>query len=229
MKQLSNQETIENILRNHGFLLHFSFDIRPYIRVTEYHKGEYVIRNTDQLTRILYLTKGTAKLYGFHKNGRQSLISFFTPPSFFGVPELFEENKRPFPLVAQTDCQFIEVDTPNCRTRLLQDAQFLRYCCSMAFRQNVAQNRRYMNLTAYPSRNSFAVCLLRFQNSGIFSLKYTEVAEYLTISYRHMMHLISEMCEEKLIERVPQGIRILDHDRIRALADEVWDDEEHLP
>ncbi len=224
MKQLNSQATIEEILKDSRFLLHFSFDIRPYIRITEYHKGEYIIRNTDQLTRILYLVSGTAKLYGFHKNGRQSLINFFTPPSFFGVPELFEENKRPFPLVAQTSCRFIEVDTPNCRTRLLQDARFLRFCCSMAFRQNVAQNRRYMNLTAYPSRNNFAACLLRLENSGILSLKYTEVAEYLTISYRHLMHLISEMCEEQLIERIPQGIRILDWDQIRALADEIRDD-----
>ena len=224
MKHLSNSSDIEHILEEHKFLLYFSFDIRPYIRITEYHKGEYIIRDMDHLTRMLYLVKGTAKLYGFHKNGRQSLINFFTPPSFFGVPELFEMNKRPFPIVAQTACLFIEVDTVKCRSDLLQDAQFLRFCCSMAFRQNVAQNRRYMNLTAYPSRNNFAVCLLHLQNDGILSFTYTELAEYLTISYRHLMHLISEMCEERVIERIPKGVRILDWERLHCLADEIQDD-----
>ncbi len=111
MKSAENTAVTDKVLKEHEFESHFSFDIRPHVRVTEYEKGEYIIRNTDQLTRILYLVQGTAKLYGFHKNGRQSLINFFTPFSLFGVPELFEENKRPYPLVAQTRCRFIEIDT----------------------------------------------------------------------------------------------------------------------
>ena len=103
MENLESQKAVETILKKTEFLSHFSFDIRPYLRVTTYKRGEYIIRNTDLLTRVLYLEHGTAKLYGFHENGRQTLISFFTPPSFFGVPELFEESKRPFPIVAQTD------------------------------------------------------------------------------------------------------------------------------
>ena len=89
------------------------------------------------------------------------------------MPELFEESKRPFPIVAQTDCRFIEVDTSGCRYTLLADALFLRFCCSMALKQNVAQNRRYINLTAYPAKNNLAFCLLKFQSDGLFSLKFT--------------------------------------------------------
>ena len=224
MKTIETAELKEKILKEHHFTEHFSFDIHPYVRITEYEKGEYIIRNTDQLTRILYLIKGTAKLYGFHKNGKQSLINFFTPSSLFGVPELFEDSKRPFPLVAQTRCLFIEIDTINCRKRLLKDADFLRFCCSMALNQNVAQNHRYMSLTAYSSRNNFASCLLLLHNNGILTIKLTEIAEYLSISYRHLMHLISQMCDEQIIERIPRGLKILDWDRIQALANEINED-----
>lgn len=95
----------------------------------------------------------------------------------------------------------------------------------MALKQNVAQNRRYMSLTAYPSRNNFAACLLLLQNGGILSAKYTEIAEYLTISYHHLMHLISEMCDEQILERVPRGIRILDWEKVQALTDEINEDD----
>lgn len=226
MKYIHNRETIQNILQEHQFLLHFSFDIQPYIQITEYSKGEYIIRGTESLTHIYYLIKGTAKLYEFHKNGRQSLINFFTPPSFFGIPEFFELNKRPFPLVAHTSCLFIEVDTLRCRSKLLQDAQFLQFCCSIAFRQNVIQNRRYMHLTSSPSRNNFAACLVLLQNNGILSFTYTELAEYLAISYRHLMRLISDMCEEGIIERTPKGIKILDWDKIHSLVEEIQDETE---
>ncbi len=224
MKYIYNQTMIQHILEEHKFLDHFSFDILPYIQIVEYDKGEYIIRPTDSLTHIFYLIKGTAKLYEFHKNGRQSLINFFTPPSFFGIPEFFELNKRPFPLVAHIPCLCIEVDTQRCRTQLLQDAQFLQFCCSIAFRQNVLQNRRYMHLTSSPSRNNFASCLILLQNNGILSFTYTDLAEYLAISYRHLMRLISEMCEEQIIERTPKGIKILDWDKIYSLAEEIHDD-----
>lgn len=221
MKYAKNAAAANTILKKHSFDSHFSFDIRPYIHVTEYQKGEYIIRNTDRLTRVLYLTEGTAKLYGFHENGRQSLINFFTPPSFFGIPELFEKKKRPYPLVAQTNCCFIEIETSSCRSILLQDARFLHFCCSMALSQNVAQNHRYMCLTAYPSRNNFAACLLLLQNNGIFSAKYTEIAEYLAVSYRQLMHLITEFCEEGILKRIPSGLQILDWKAIQVLAKEI--------
>ncbi|HIZ79028.1 MAG TPA: cyclic nucleotide-binding domain-containing protein [Candidatus Lachnoclostridium stercorigallinarum] len=221
MKNTESRKAIDKILKDSGFLSHFSFDIRPYLRVVDYKKGEYITRDTDPLTRVLYLERGTAKLYGIHKNGRQSLINYFTPPAFFGVPELFEENKRPFPIVAQTECRFIEVDTSGCRDRLLKDALFLRFCCSMALKQNVTQNRKYMNLAAYPSKNNFAACILLLQSGGVLSLKYTELAEYLTISYRHLMQLIAEMCREGILERTPKGLRILDQNQLQSLADEI--------
>lgn len=220
-KNMAEKRTSEQILEQSGFLSQFSFDIRPYARIREYEKDEAIIVSTSNLTRILYLIKGTAKLYSQHKNGRQSLINFFTPPSFLGVPELFEESKQPYPLVAQTRCRFIEVDTTRCRARLLQDALFLRFCCSMALKQNAAQNLRYMNLTAYPCRNNFAASLLLLQNDGILSVKYVELAEYLAISYRHLMHLISELCSEGIVERVPRGLRILDWNQVYSLANEI--------
>ena len=102
-----------------------------------------------------YLVQGTRKLYGFHKNGRQSLINFFTPFSLFGVPELFEENKRPYPWWHRQSAALSKFDTRGCRAGLLQDARFLRFCRSMALKQNVTQNRKYMSLTRLSQPQQF--------------------------------------------------------------------------
>lgn len=220
MKCIKEAKTIDTLLKKYNFESHFSFPIRPYLMIVEYEKEEFIIRNTSHLTRILFLAQGTAKLYAFHPNGRQSLINFFKATSLFGAPELFDGSKRPFPLAAHTKCLFIEIDT-KCRSQLLKDPLFLRFCCDMAFKQDMEQHRRYLNLTAYPSKNNFAACLLLLQNNGIFSMKYTEIAEYLSISYRHLMHLISEMCDEEILERVPGGVKILDWPAVQTLADEI--------
>ena len=39
------------------------------------------------------------------------------------------------------------------------------------------------------------------------------------------MQLISELCEERILERVPKGLRILDWEQVRALADEMREDD----
>ena len=76
-KNMTERGTVEQILEQSGFLSRFSFDIRPYARIRDYEKDEAIIVSTSKLTRILYLIRGTAKLYSQHKNGRQSLINFF--------------------------------------------------------------------------------------------------------------------------------------------------------
>ena len=75
--------------------------------------------------------------------------------------------------------------------------------------------------SAYPCRNNFAASLLLLQNDGILSIKNVELAEYLAISYRHMMHRISELCSEGIVERVPKGLRILDWNQVYSLANEI--------
>lgn len=226
MNYIENEAVVKEILAQQAFLSCFSFDVTPYVRVVEYGREEYIIQNTDaELNRVLFLVSGTAKLYRFHKNGKLSLISFFTPPSIFGIPELFEEGKRPFPLIAQTKCRLLEVSVKGCRGQLLEDARFLRAACSMALKQNVAQNVHYMNLTAYPVRNNLAACLLQLQRESMVTIKYTELAEYLVVSYRHLMYVIRELCQEGILQRTRKGFRILDMARLRALAEEIGEEQ----
>ena len=224
MKYVESDAAVKAILDQQDFLAGFSFDITPYVRVADYEREEYIIANTWELTRVLYLVSGTAKLYRFHKNGRLSLIGFFTPPSVLGIPELFEKGKRPFPLIAQTRCSLIEINTQGCRELLLNDARFLQSGCSMALKQNVAQNVHYINLTAYPVRNNLAECLLQLQRDGIVTIKYTELSEYLVVSYRHLMYVIRELCGEGILQRISKGFRILDMARLRALAEEIGEE-----
>lgn len=223
MKKLVQTDQIQEILDRSGFLKWFSFDVLPYLQVTEYEKSEYVIRGDQPLTKLYYLVAGSVKLNRIHKNGRQSLIDFFRPPCILGEAELFEADKLPSPLITLTPCVFLEVDMCRCRPLLLSDAQFLRELCGMMLKRRVAQNRKYLNLAAYPSRNNLAVSLLALENEGIFSEKYTEIADYLSVSYRHLMHLIAQLCDEGTIERVPQGLRILNWDRLRELSGEIGD------
>lgn len=39
MENLESQKAVETILKKTEFLSHFSFDIRPYLRVTTYKRG----------------------------------------------------------------------------------------------------------------------------------------------------------------------------------------------
>ncbi|MBQ6427054.1 MAG: transcriptional regulator YeiL [Anaerolineaceae bacterium] len=223
MKEIKKQSLIQSYLDKSGFLNLFSFDVRPYIRLVEYSKNEHVINSDHLLTRLFYLIEGTAKLYGIHKNGKQSLIDFVVPPCVLGETELFNEGKHPSPLVALTPCVFIELDLLRCRALLLEDVVFLRSLCNMMLKRRVAQNQKYIKLAAYPTRNNLATCLLLLENDGLFSEKYTEIADYLSISYRHLMHQIATMCDEGILERRNEGLYLLDREQLETLAGELID------
>ena len=211
----------KQILDESGFASLFSFDILPYVSVAQYEKNEYIIPGDASLNRLCYLVGGTAKLYVFHKNGKQTLVNFFTPPCILDESELFDSTKQPFPLQALTICTVIEVDTRRCKSLLLADATFLRNLCIMTAKKNVAQNRKYINLVSYPSENNFAAYLLLTQYDGVFSERYTETADYLGISYRHLMFLISNMCDSDILERIAAGLHIKNFEYLQKLTNEM--------
>ncbi|NLI52713.1 MAG: transcriptional regulator YeiL [Clostridiales bacterium] len=221
MNAIANPAKREQILEKSRFASLFSFDVLPYVSVAQYDKNEYIIQSDEPLKRLCYLVGGTAKLYVFHKNGKQTLVNFFTPPCILGESELFDDTKQPFPLQALTLCTVIEVDTRRCKPLLLSDATFLRNLCIMTAKKSVAQNKKYTNLVSYPSENNFASYLLLTQCDGIFCERYTETADYLGISYRHLMFLISNMCASGILERIPGGLRIKNFEQIQKLTNEM--------
>lgn len=196
----------------------FSFDIRPYLEERRYQAGDYILREGSFPQRLYFLTRGRAKIYTTHKNGKVSLLSFAAAPDLIGEMELLEVRKGSLCVQALTVCHFLVVDARQCREQLLADPKFLRFLCDHLARRSERNAAALAMGQAYPLRNQLAAFLLMAAEGDLYRERHTEAAEYLGVSYRHLLYVLAQFREEGLIVKEKGGYRLADPDALRELS-----------
>ena len=73
----------------------------------------------------------------------------------------------------------------------------------------------------YPLLNRLAAFILYTENEGLYHEKHTEVAEYLSSSYRHLLHTFEQLREKNIVIKEKRGYRIIDRTELERLAGEI--------
>jgi len=199
----------------------FSFPITPYIQVSKFERGEFIFQEGSYPEYMYYLVEGKAKLFFTQKNGKVSLLSFLHPPTFMGELELLNSERYTKGIQAVTPVICLAIPINACKDKLLNDATFLRHLCiflsnkTMVYTSKIGQNQ------AYPLINRLAAFILLSTDHNFYKEKHTEVCEYLGVSYRHLLHVLAQLCEEKVLEKQSQGYIIRNRKYLEELAKDI--------
>lgn len=192
----------------------FDMDIRPYLEVKEFEPAEFIMREGERSEYLYYLTEGRAKLFLSQENGRISLINFIDAPCFIGEMELLDEQRLPQGVKAISRCKCYRIRMSECRKELLQDTKFLQYLCRFLSEKATGNTNNYMRNQAYPLKIRFADFILKMSVNGYYREPHTEVAEFLGVTYRHLLYVLAQFVEEGMLEKTKHGYRIVDEDSL---------------
>lgn len=199
---------------------YFGFDIRPYTAVAVFESGERILKEGEQPFFLFYLFEGQAKVFLTHENGRVSLINFLDAPCMIGEMELLEVQKAANGVVAMTACTCYAIRADQCREKLLNDTKFLRYLCRFLGKKAAGNTDKYMRNQVYPLKVRLAGFILLTSQGGFYREKHTEAAEYLGVTYRHLLYVLADFVKQGILEKTKQGYRIADAGRLREAAKE---------
>lgn len=199
----------------------FSFDIQPYLEVCQFEKGDWIFKEGSYPDTMYYMIEGKSKLYVTHKNGKVSLIEYIEAPCFMGEIELLNEGRytKGIQTVAKTICLSIAIN--GCKEKLLADAVFLRRICVFLGEKATAVTAKYTQNQVYPLENRLAAFIQLSSDQGFYKEKHTEICEYLGVSYRHLLYVIAQFCEENILEKTKKGYHIINEKRLAELAQEI--------
>lgn len=220
---MQNHGELEAAIASCGLDRSFSFDIRPYASLADFRAGSWILAEGQRVTRLYYLIEGKVKLFVTHRNGRVSLVSFLTAPRFIGEMELLDPEGTARGIQAHTACRCIALDLARCEDRVLGDSRFLRSLCIDLGRSASGTTSQYTERQAYPLKNRLASYILLSEHGGVYSEKHTETAEYLGVSYRHLLYALAGLCRAGLLEHTDRVYRIRDRAGLEALRDEMLD------
>ncbi|MCI8907345.1 MAG: transcriptional regulator YeiL [Angelakisella sp.] len=196
----------------------FSFDVRPFLEERVFAPGEFILREGSFPQHLYFLTQGRAKIYTTHKNGKVSLLNFPAAPDLIGDMELLEVRRESLCVQALTRCHFWVVDSRRCLPQLREDPKFLWFLCNHIAQRSARQSTVLTIQQAYPLKNQLAAFLLMASEGDCYRQRHTEAAEYLGVSYRHLLYVLAQFRKEGLIRREGPEYRILDRAGLEALA-----------
>ena len=196
----------------------FEFDIRPFTTKVTFESGSHILCEGSTPEYLYYLVEGRAKLFLTHENGRVSLISFLDAPCFIGEIELLGAQATTRGVMALTNCKCYAIHIEKCKNQLLQDTTFLRNMCLFLSEKAIYNTSNFSMNLCYSLETRLANFILTTSHKGIYREKHTEVAEYLGVTYRHLLYVIAKFVKQGILEKSKQGYVIKNESSLRKIA-----------
>lgn len=218
LEEIYNNDLKQYLIKKFNYDKLFGFDIQKHVKLFFIPKKDHIIQDTKTPEYLFYLVKGKTKLYENLENGQVALIDLFTPACFIGEIELTEKNMTPLNVQAIEDCLCLGLSFKDLKTTLLNDAVLFRNLLSYLSHKNMRNIQVAARNQSYSLAKRLASFILMTEQNGIYDEKHTQVAQYLGVSYRHLLYVIADFVKKGYIEKEKSGYKILNLPKLKALA-----------
>ncbi len=77
---------------------------------------------------------------------------------------------------------------------------------------------KYSQSLAFPLENRLADFILQTAYEGVYKEKHVTVCDYLGVSYRHLLHVLTQFCQKGYLQKKGGAIKLSEHDSLSELA-----------
>jgi CRP-like cAMP-binding protein len=208
----------EHYLEEHSIAQLFSFPIEEFIEVHEYERGEWIIKEGMRPDYLFYVVEGKAKIYVTHHNGKVSLINFINAKDYFGEMELLNEVYYTKGIQTSTRTVCFAFPFRLCRAQMLEDPVFLRGLTKFLSEKATKMAAKSSQSLAFPLENRLADFILQTADEGVYKEKHVTVCDFLGVSYRHLLYVFAQFCDEGYLQKEGRHYRIRRYDSLYELA-----------
>ncbi|TKC16734.1 transcriptional regulator YeiL [Robertmurraya kyonggiensis] len=205
-------------LEKHSIAHLLSFPIEEFIEVHEYKRDEWIIQEGMRPDFLFYVIEGKAKIYVTHQNGKVSLINFINANEYIGEMELLNDVYYTKGIQASTKTVCFALPFYRYRSQLLEDAKFLRELTRFLSGKATFMAAKYSQSLAFPLENRLADFILQTADEGIYKEKHVTVCDYLGVSYRHLLHVLTQFCEKGYLQKEGRNYQIKQFGSLNELA-----------
>lgn len=218
MREIKNKSEIDAEVQKSGFMNFFSFPADSFVKLLTFLPHEYIIEESLLPSHLFFLTSGRAKLYTTLANGKIALIDFFRAPCFIGEMELVGHIQDICSVQAIEPCRCLALPITQCREMLLADPVFLREICLYLGGKNARNIRSLTKNQAYSLENRLAGFILLSTATDIYIEKHSHAADYLGVSYRHLLYVMAQFVEKGFLKKENRIYHIADKQALLQLA-----------
>ncbi|MFA0815725.1 MAG: transcriptional regulator YeiL [Anaerofustis sp.] len=182
--------------------------------------GETIISSQHSVDYLYLMRQGKAKICLTHENGKLSIIEFIGSGEYLGELTFLGIETQPKDVIALTECICLRVPMTYAMKQFSSDADFLfalsQYLGKKLMRRSWFQSK----MQSYELKNRLAAHILLLETDGIYREKHTETAEYLGVSYRHLLYTFKEFLDDGFLVKAKQGY-LVNREKLEPLSADI--------
>lgn len=221
MRIINNKHEVQKVLDSSYFQSIFSFDAEPFIKLIHFDVDDEITMEGEVPEHLYYLVSGQAKLFVTLPNGKRTLIDFFNAPCFIGEMELLGVHTHSRSVQALVPCVCLALPLKSCRSQLLNDARFLRKLSLYLGNKNMRNVVSLAETKTYPLTNRLATFILLAAPDGHYKEMHGNAAEYLGVSYRHLLFVLADFVQKGYLEKTNKGYQVTNKKALVKLSNEM--------
>ncbi|PER21991.1 hypothetical protein CN490_26830 [Bacillus cereus] len=226
MKMEQRSDLITRYLETNKMLEIFSEIDTAYFQLNHFEKGELICNIDDEMDRLYFVVKGKVKVYTITPEGKKLILRFINPLAVVGDIEFIQNSKAHNVVEACSDVVAISISHTIIRNKLLQDPILMNFLLeNIANTLKISTRFTALNLL-YPVEVRVASYLLSIStdsNGNMYkedldATSVSSIADFIGVSYRHVIRVLQKFYKEKLIEKNNGVIVIKDFFRMKEVA-----------
>jgi len=232
MNRINSETKLDYYIEKYNIKDFFEIDMKKYMEIHSFPKGSHLVKTSQPMDYFYFFIEGKIKVYTVLKNGKSLLFRLYKPLSIIGDVEFIDFRTANSNIEAINECQCIGISMSNIRKYAVNDPTFLKCMCTSLGKKFISSSIASSINILYPLENRLASYLLAItpensQNSkldgGIITDKFTEMADLLGTSYRHLIRTINKLCTENIIRKERNSIVILNIASLEKLAGDLYE------
>jgi len=186
-----------------------------------FQPGEAILREGMPMEYLMFIISGKGKVRSFTANGKDIILCYYISEGIIGHMELMTDMDFACKtMIALTEFLCIGVPYKKYREILKADLAFVNRVGRDLAKKLILSSRYSTVIALHSGEERLCAHILETAQGGIFCEMLTDVARSIGISYRHLLRMLSRLCEEGVLWKESHGYRILNEpELIRRVPD----------
>ncbi|PFP24696.1 Crp/Fnr family transcriptional regulator [Bacillus sp. AFS073361] len=225
MREQKNQDQLLAYIQTYQLDSIFHEPLIPHLSLYSFDQGELICSQGEASQYLYVLVKGKVKIYTSSPEGKTLILSFKKPIEVIGDIEYVRGIDIINTVEAVSPVRMIGIHYRWLKQYGSDHAPFLQFLLDIITRKFQLKNNLMTFNIMYPVEVRLASYLLSVSfdeadshDKDQLSISIKDAANLIGTSYRHLNRVITQFCEEGLIERNRGSILVKDRNGLKGLA-----------
>lgn len=177
-------------------------------QLLSFEKNEPLVRQGEPLLHLYLLVSGKARIVKNEANGKRVILQFLEAGDLIGELTVVAAEEETKDVIALGKVTCLALPLPLVRKYYASEVAFAQYLAHYIGEKLLKRMEHFANAQTFELKYRLAALLVEVAVQGRYEENNGQIADYLGVSYRHLMHTLKWLREQGYIEKQSGGYRL---------------------